>query len=582
MTDRRGDYRPEVRPPYRSLVVESSVSGLLVFLMLLTFFVFQALFLTADSPDSLTDDIGIFVDEGFKTLDAKNLALYGKTHWCKYDEYPGWMRASPVTVVSNYLLFEAFGTSLHVARFGSLLYALGTMILLWFLLTSLYGRPFSAVALLILATNNIFFFYSRIALFEIKILFFIVCTLCLMKLAAARRLYGLLLPVTIAAAFYCKQTAAVFLVSLAIYYVLTVADGFLIKRLARPRNLFILLVSAAVSICLLEYCFPLFSDFTILERPFRSPLQAVLTLLNPVLFKKIPLLGSLALLYAGYLVARISDRRSHRKADLLFSAIFLVGLACHSAFVYRPLRYYFFLLMPVVVLATRALFTAPEIFSTLFNGKNRLFKGIVFLASCSCLTVFMSWTLVQRFPFYEDLSRVVAPHIVPIALGAMTVFTVSYFLLARHRETVADLVADRASVVGLLLGLFLLAFHLQPICRWAANPKYELKAAADAIDALGPDVIIVGQWAPQLCIDTKAKALYSDYLGVKRGGRKKYLNVRNLGAIKPDFVTFAQGVNEAYLEELKRFYPGVIAGTPTLNMPYGGRMVELYLFDFDS
>src|SRR5512132_2766522 len=59
--------------------------------------------LGADTPIwAKSYSMGDYVDEGYKTLSARNLVLFGQTHWHPLDNYPGWMKASPVTNWSYY------------------------------------------------------------------------------------------------------------------------------------------------------------------------------------------------------------------------------------------------------------------------------------------------------------------------------------------------------------------------------------------------------------------------------------------------------------------------------------------------
>jgi hypothetical protein len=83
-----------------------------------------------------------------------------------------------------------------------------------------------------------------------------------------------------------------------------------------------------------------------------------------------------------------------------------------------------------------------------------------------------------------------------------------------------------------------------------------------------------------MCIDTRARALYSDYFGVGRGGKKRYYNVLNLRNLRPGFMSFVPGVNDEYVREVRTLYPGVTAETPLFEMKYAGKTVQIYKMSF--
>ena len=86
-------------------------------LLILVFTGLRLIHLGADPPDSLwTESFGPFVDEGYKTLDARNLELFGQTHWNLEDDYPGWMPRSPITQISFLAAFRYLGQEVESAR----------------------------------------------------------------------------------------------------------------------------------------------------------------------------------------------------------------------------------------------------------------------------------------------------------------------------------------------------------------------------------------------------------------------------------------------------------------------------------
>jgi 4-amino-4-deoxy-L-arabinose transferase-like glycosyltransferase len=567
------------RPSLGSLAARTPYP-LLAALVLAAFYAIQSLYIYADSPASLSQDIGIFIDEGFKTLDAKNRILYGKPHWSELDDYPGWGRSSPITVASNFLMFQLFGVSLAAARHCSLLYAMGTLFVLYLFLSSAYDRKTALVCLILLASNHIFFFHSRLALFEDKMLFFMVGAVYFMKRSKENPLFTPVVALFCSASYYCKPTAAVFIISLCIYYSLTAGHGFLIRNLLRPKGLALLVLGGLILVGATEAYLSSHPETAIWGRGFRRPIQALLTLPTPILFKKIPLLGSFAFLYIGYLVALIADRQPYRNADVLFAVWLLGGLVAHSLFEYRPLRYYWPYLVPLAVLSARSLFCLSEILRVLFNGQNRLIKASVFVISCLFLTVFSAWFLLSHLGWLGSLRDVARAHTALLAFAGILTVSTLFLFLNRFRKAVRHAPPFLTRIVAILCFLLILLAHTQPIYRWARHPRYELAAIFEKVRDLGPGAVMVGQWAPQICIETRARALYSDYFGVGRGGKKKYYNVLNLRELGPGFMSFVPGVNDEYAREVRTLYPGVVAETPLFEMKYAGKTVQIYRMSF--
>jgi len=65
--------------------------------------------INADAPQDLTTSAASYTDEGFKTYDARNHALYGDWKWTPDDEYEGWLTKSPLPALPNPKISTTFG-----------------------------------------------------------------------------------------------------------------------------------------------------------------------------------------------------------------------------------------------------------------------------------------------------------------------------------------------------------------------------------------------------------------------------------------------------------------------------------------
>ncbi|MBB5716872.1 hypothetical protein FHS94_003744 [Sphingomonas aerophila] len=127
--------------------------------------------LDSDVPTSIPDrSAATWADEGYKTLAARNLLMFGNEHWNSADRYSGWMKQSPVTQLSFLTAFKIGGQGIAQARwvaavcFG--LFLAGFMALLW----KVYGPQLTLLGAMALSANYNLFIYSRLALFEIFII----------------------------------------------------------------------------------------------------------------------------------------------------------------------------------------------------------------------------------------------------------------------------------------------------------------------------------------------------------------------------------------------------------------------------
>jgi len=121
----------------------------------------RLLALDADPPPSLDWTSGIWTDEGFYTYHARNAVLFGQTH----DEFHP-EALSPVLDAVQRVVFQIWGVGLTQARSVSVLCSLGALLFFWDGLRRALGRRVALAGLLLLGTDAVFLFYNRLALLE--------------------------------------------------------------------------------------------------------------------------------------------------------------------------------------------------------------------------------------------------------------------------------------------------------------------------------------------------------------------------------------------------------------------------------
>ena len=86
----------------------------------------------------------------------------------------------------------------------------------------------------------------------------------------------------------------------------------------------------------------------------------------------------------------------------------------------------------------------------------------------------------------------------------------------------------------------------------------------------------MGDWAPQLCINTDRKVLY---LAMDKK-LKLSQNFYNLDKIKPDYLLIEDGLNDHVMRQFNLIYPGVAKDTHHYKLKYAGRTILFYKLDF--
>lgn len=173
--------------------------------------------LEADPPPRIVEGYAEhthFRDEPAKAHEARNKAIFGRWKLNEADEYGFWRPQSPVWVYGQYLWFRLFEVSYASARAYVILYAMAGIALLFALATVHYGVLTAAFATALLSFNFAYLQYTRLALMEAVVIFYLLASTC--ALAAAWRRPGrawILVPVgglLFLAACLTKPTGLVF------------------------------------------------------------------------------------------------------------------------------------------------------------------------------------------------------------------------------------------------------------------------------------------------------------------------------------------------------------------------------------
>jgi len=158
------------------------------FLLLLACLLVRLAWLDADPLPWLSWSTGLYTDEGFYTLDARHLALFGTPAPGDFHD----RLLSPLLSVLQQGVFSLFGAGLRQARLLSVLFGLLTVGVFWLGLRRAWGTKTADAGALFLGLAPPFALYNRLALQETPTVFWLVLAFTLWAYGARRpTLYAL-------------------------------------------------------------------------------------------------------------------------------------------------------------------------------------------------------------------------------------------------------------------------------------------------------------------------------------------------------------------------------------------------------
>jgi hypothetical protein len=542
----------------RSPISRKVVPALLLALLLAGL---HAVHLGADTPARLSSSAGPYVDEGYKTLSARNLAVFGSPQWHPQDSYPGWIDKSPLTQALYYLAFRALGVRVESARLVTLaFFALLLLAAVW-ALAPRYSGPLLAGAVLALGLEHTLFFYSRIALFEIPL----AALLYVLLFGLAR--YGRTRPLTAVAAVVAttgllhvgvKESAMLYagpVLLAALFYAGRRLE--LHRHRAAPAFAIGALVLVAVFVLV---------GWGLLEArmrlvPLRTPARM---LLNPAAaVTPILVVAGLFCALHGLLCAR--ERYLDDLYRLSLVAIVLVSPTLLALFPYHPLRYYVPILPAYVLLVLEWIHLRswrdplPERLPWPVAAFFAFAMGLLFFYAALGLNDRLLLQLPLAFGSEAGVSernllRVVAPLCAVLGLLA--------WLLRRAWMRPQPLLALGA--LALWLWAVQVAFE---VGSFLFRPTYQAQAIrADLAELIGPDQSVAGDWAPFFALGTGIRALYSS----------EHHNRKRLGRLHVDYFLYSDTLSSRSVVDMMHERGEITLGPPLYESRYAGRAVILY------
>lgn len=126
--------------------------------------------LNADPPSFLDWSTGVQTDEGFYTLDARNVALFGV--WAPGNFHDRLL--SPILSVLQQGVFHIFGVGVVQARLISVVFGLATIAVFWQAMRTAYNEQTALAGAMLLGLAPPVVFFNRMALQETPTVFWLV------------------------------------------------------------------------------------------------------------------------------------------------------------------------------------------------------------------------------------------------------------------------------------------------------------------------------------------------------------------------------------------------------------------------
>jgi hypothetical protein len=461
--------------------------------------------LDADPPPWFTDEIGFKIDEGYKTLSPRNLAIFGKTHWNTEDEYSGWMTRSGITQWPYYWSFRIFGSELRNARLVSIFYfALLSLGAAWFLWRRLSPKA-ALIGVVLLVSDPGMFMFSRSALFETGLTLFTYVPLFIFFSAGATgslTTIATYIFLTSAAFFYLKKTILIYAGPsvMALMYNWTRQSLFKIPAWVCLSAIALL---GTTFLTVLLYKSPWIMSQINADTFSHGP-QSLL--LNPI-----HTLSPLALAMSYIVLLELLFRKPAAILDdnyrFCLMAIVILAPMAFALFTYNYPRYYIPIIpAAILLLVERLVIQLPETYYQKHTSNILQWFMIVitFFALTMEVLALVNYYFLNIIPFNiggdPGLSDIGLYKVFPFACIAFIIFL--YFIVRPLWLKHGTSVIVTLTIVHIVCGLSMAYFAV-------FKPTYQSKKVqSELVGNVGPNGIVGGDWAPFFATDTALKVLY--------------------------------------------------------------------------
>ncbi len=519
-------------------------------LLIILFTGIRLVHINADAPQELTTSAAIYTDEGFKTYEARNAALFGNGKWTPEDQYEGWADKSPVTNIPYRWLFARFGAGYATIRILPVAYAALTMVLLVLFLARTYDRATALTGLILFGINFFTAMFNRLGLYESHLLFFIMLALFgfseafrsgirgnrgVTAAALLTRLAFLLVGLAgVGAGFFIKRNMLVIFPAIAPALLIAwgARRGWASRTLNRFLGAFIIAATAGYFLIAHFNALKVTLAFSLMSvQVFGRPLASLIpfTAFDPItnvapkgLFMAFVLLHPLTLFaactWALWTLHRYIFTERRETTDLILSCWLLFGTAFITVMYYSPSRYYLLFTLPLVTLAARFVLMIPVTGIVAFLRERKPFPhNVMFGAFILCAVLYTGITLVfHAVPssvknglvdrLYPSIMKGDFSGAVPLIAGVAATCVISAFAVLVFRKRILTFMGG-ANFPAIFLSA-VMALQLFQYGRWLIFPDYSVhRASLELGRDLPENAIIAGSWSGGLVVENRLRAL---------------------------------------------------------------------------
>lgn len=476
--------------------------------------------LDADPPVPLAG--GATPNEGLYVLNARNQVLEGQARPDEWDN----RLLHPVGSSLTRLAFERWGVRLESARRVSVIVSALSLVLFFALLRRAARPGVALLASLFMATNPFFVTYSRQAGPVALSIFLMLATIFLWELGRTRRLWLLPAGICLVAASVMENGPqnSFFLVTAALAVLLVRMQAWKMPWAARTRTrrqIFTWTAIGTLAAWFLLFVLPHLPQFVKLsEVPLGVPRWGNVPqnlFMAPFTFwgylRWTPLLCLVAttyfLVFARSLFAPIARHLPLSETRVWFFAWLVTAPFFLALQAERPLDFMVVMTPPLCMAAAEALVA----FLSLRQVRKPRVDILVALGSLALA----SWFIVQGVVhssvdrWYRSVPAWFFEHqfryeFLVVFLVATPVTVLLAHLWLRWKRFTLDLSPTFVSWSFAALLLAVLWGGVAPV-RWLLEPRYEVRDASRVIEALPPDAVVAGTWAPLLTLDSGRRGL---------------------------------------------------------------------------
>jgi hypothetical protein len=539
----------------------------MLLLIVLTAIGARLLNLDADPPGwYIPHDVGLQIDEGYKTLDARNRIVFGDTHWNANDDYPGWSKGSPFTQQSYYLAFKAWGLELASARLVSVILFGAFILLVAAVTTHFWGAGAALLATFMIAIDPALFSFSRVALFEMDLIVFTFIGFFLLMLVKPHQhvlaisilaVFGLMagLAVKMSGLVYVAPACAI----IALAFVLD-------ERFARFRTRKSLVIVSLLALTLLMV---LFLARGIWVRRVAGGISEIIAHPQVIFWNNIaelsPFLATTAYLCIIHSIAENSQLLRRNLFRMAMAATVVLAPVLLNLFGYNPPRYSVPIVPAAIMIIVDWFYRQAQASQPLKSWHEMQKPEQILVAGLIVMTVLSLMNVANTYlvsPFSDDYSGFSkAGMLWTFPLAAAAILAVLYHYRQKLGEIQLKAAIKLSFVAYLLMSIGITGLNV-------ASPSYDSQIVrTKLLEKVENGRSIAGDWAPFFAAESNIPSLYVNWV---------FNRAEKIEQTRPDYFLFSNNWNDQTSLMAIRENPRITVGEPVPLGNYYRADIKLY------